>query len=110
MINRNAFVVRVKQPYIDWAASLDDSGVRPDSSSEPSMYLLPESHNEEHALELLADGYDSIFEAELFAWHTEPSGWPNARSFSMFREWFELTFVSLIVDLCEGPILDDEET
>ena len=109
MINRNAFLVRIKQPYITWAASLEDGdGALPDLCGEPSMYLLPECRNESHALELLAQAFDTIFEAELFAWYLEPSAWPQDRSLPMFHEWFELTYVSLIVDLCEGPIIDSD--
>ena len=107
MINRNAFVVRIKQPYIDWAVTLDDSGVEPSLSSEPSIYLVPESLNSAEALELLPQIYEPIFEAELFAWHTVPAAWPSNRSLAMFNDWFELTFISLIEDLCEGPITKD---
>ncbi|MDB2687205.1 hypothetical protein N9Y42_08325 [Mariniblastus sp.] len=101
-------MVRIKQPYIDWAMTLDDSGVLPDLIGEPSMYLLPECLNEAEAFEKLSHGYETIFEAELFAWYTEPTSWPANRSFAVFQDWFELTFVSLIHDLCEGPILDDD--
>ena len=30
MLNRAALIVRPKQPFLDWAASLDDSGLVPD--------------------------------------------------------------------------------
>ena len=108
MINRNAFAVRIKQPYLDWAATLDDSGVLPDLAGEPSIYLVPECHNEAEALELLPQIYKSIFQAELLAWHTEPSQWPDIRSLRTFSDWFELTFVSMIEDLGEGPILNQD--
>ena len=107
MINRSAVVVRVKQPYITWAGSLDDSGILPSEKGEPSMYLMPEIDNESHAWELLEHAHDTIFECELEAWHRERDNWPQNRSFTMFRLWFDITFVSLIEDLCEGPIIND---
>jgi len=71
------------------------------------MYLMPEYDDDAEGRALLEHGYDAIFDAELEAWHTERSNWPKDRSFSMFLEWFDITLVSLIEDLCEGPIFDD---
>lgn len=34
MINRGVLIVRPKQPFLDWAAGLDDSGVLPDVEGE----------------------------------------------------------------------------
>ena len=109
MINRSAVLVRFKQPYINWAGSLNDSDILPDETCEPSMYLIPEYDNESHALELLEHAYGTIFECELNAWHTASENWPQERSFTMFLQWFDLTFASLIEDLCEGPIIADNQ-
>ena len=58
---------------------------------------------------LLAKGFDIIFEAELEGWYTLELAWPQQRTFAMFREWFQITLCSCIEDLCEGPIVDDED-
>ena len=47
----------------------------------------------------------TYFDAELHAWRTRTSDWPANRTFEMFRDWFDVIFVSAISDLCEGPIL-----
>ena len=109
MINRSAVIIRPKEPYIQWAARLDDSGILPSATAEPSMYLMPEYDDDAGAWALLEHAFDAIFDTELEAWHTEPTDWPKNRSFSMFRDWFEITFVSLIEDLCEGPIVNDDD-
>ena len=109
MINRCAVIIRPGQPYIDWAAGLDDSGVLPDPDGEPAIYLIPDYDADAEAWELLSDCYDVIFEAELEGWHTVESDWPSGRTLAMFREWFEITLSSGVEDLCEGDIVDDED-
>jgi hypothetical protein len=54
MINRGVVIVRPKQPYLDWAAGLDDSGVVPDPNEEQTVYLLPSYDDEAEAWEILA--------------------------------------------------------
>ena len=54
MINRGVVIVRPKQPYLDWAAGLDDSGVVPDPNEEQTVYLLPSYDDEAEAWETLA--------------------------------------------------------
>jgi len=95
--------------YIDWAASLDDSGILPTTSGEPSSYLIPECRSVEHAWELIEHVYANIFCSELFAWHTQESNWPKNRSFIMFKDWFDVTIASVVIDLCEGVIVDDDD-
>ena len=109
MLNRGSVIVRPKQPYIDWASQLDDSGLVPSVEGEQTVYLVPEYDNDEHALQIIAQCFDIIFEAELSGWHLDESAWPKKRTFSMFLDWFSLEFHSVIEDLCEYEILDDED-
>ena len=37
MLNRGVVIVRPKQPYLDWAAGLDDSGIVPDPNGEQTV-------------------------------------------------------------------------
>src|SRR5215471_16399911 len=41
MLNRGVVIVRPKQPYLDWAAGLDDSELVPDPNAEQTVYLIP---------------------------------------------------------------------
>ncbi len=108
MINRGSVIVRPKQPFIDWAEKLDDSGLVPNPEGERTVYLIPEYDDDVEALEVLSKCFDIIFEEELMGWHTDESAWPKNRSFSMFREWFSFEFHSLVEDLCDYPLVDDE--
>src|SRR6476646_8201694 len=41
MLNHWVVIVRPKQPYVNWAAELDDSGVVPDVGGDKTIYLIP---------------------------------------------------------------------
>ncbi|MEM7061705.1 MAG: hypothetical protein AAF572_00855 [Cyanobacteria bacterium P01_B01_bin.77] len=80
----------------------------PDQNDEPTIYLISEYNNDSVAWAILEQIYDSIFRVELHAWHTRTSDWPANRTFDMFRDWFDITFVSAIADLGSGSILGDD--
>lgn len=108
MINRGSIIVRPKQPYLKWATQLDDSGILPDVKGEHTIYLIPEFNDDVEAIAILAKCFDIIFEEELHGWHTDESAWPKNRTFAMFREWFNFEFHSVVEDLCDYDIADDE--
>ena len=109
MLNRAVMIVRPKQPYIDWAAGLDDSGLVPDPEDEQTVYLIPSYQDEDEAWEIIEDLYEAVFESELYGWHTDESAWPQDRDFDLFQEWFEIELHSVVEDLCDYEIIDDEE-
>lgn len=109
MINRSAVLIRPKQPYIDWASTLDDSEVVPEIDGEKTIYLIPEYDSPEQGWIILRKYYEDIFENELLGWHTYEPEWPQDRSYKMFKEWFDIEFHSTIEDLVGGSIIDDIE-
>ena len=42
MLNRGVLIVCHARPFLEWAAGLDDSGVRPLVEGEQTVYLIPE--------------------------------------------------------------------
>ena len=90
-----------------WALGLDDSLV-PDTTGERNVYLVPSFESDDEAWEILETAYALIFENELWGWHTEPADWPQNRTIEMFRAWFDVELHSIVEDLCDGPIVDDE--
>ena len=109
MLNRSVLIVRPKQPYLNWAASLDESGPMPDPNDEQTIYLVPSFESEEEAQEILEDFYETVFESELGDWHTDEEAWPQDRDLKMFQEWFNVELHSVIEDLCDDEISDDED-
>ena len=109
MLNRSALIVRPKQPFLDWALQLDDSGLTPDVDGEQTVYLIPEVDDEAGLEKLLKSIFPEIFERELMSWDTEESSWPQRRTLSLFRQWFELEFHSGVEDLGDNEIENDED-
>jgi hypothetical protein len=109
MLNRAVLIVRAKQPYLGWAADVDDSGLEPDPDDDKTVYLIPPCEGDEEAKEILKNIYAEIFERELWAWHTEEQAWPQDRDFKMFQEWFDVEFHSVVEDLCDYEIEDGDD-
>ena len=108
MLNRGAVIVRPKEPFIEWARGLDDSGIVPDPTSERTIYLVPEYGDDNEAVEVLRLCFEAIFEDELYGWHLDERAWPENRTYDMFRDWFDVEFHSCVTDLCGDPLEDDE--
>jgi hypothetical protein len=109
MLNRGVLIVRPKQPYLDWAAGLDDSGLVPERDGEQAVYLIPSFEDDDEAWEIVEDIYVEVFERELEGWHTDESAWPPNRDFAMFTEWFDIELHSVVEDLADDEIEDDED-
>lgn len=109
MLNRSVVILTPRQPYLDWAAGLDDSGLAPDPEDEKTIYLIPEYGDDIEAMEILSRCYDIIFEMELEGWHLDESAWPVDRTFKKFRDWFAIEFHSVVEDLCDFPMVDDDD-
>jgi len=112
MINRSAIVVKAKQPFREWLLNLPDpvsEDITLDEiNNEPHIYLLPEYEMIDQEDALLAHFYDIVFEAELNGWWTDETNWPSNRSFQLFKEWFDVSFHSMIEDLVDEPLIDDD--
>jgi hypothetical protein len=108
MINRAVLMVRPEQPFLEWAAGLDDSGIVPDVDGERTVYLIPSYEMDEEAWEIIEEIYPVVFENELEGWHTEEAAWPKDRDFTMFQEWFSLELHSTVEDLCDYEIVEED--
>ena len=109
MLNRGVVIVRPAQPFLKWASELDDSGVTPDPHGEQTVYLVPSYDDDAEAWEILEEIFPTIFESELYGWHTEESAWPQSRTFAMFQQWFNIELHSVVEDLCADELVDDED-
>jgi len=104
-LNRAGFIIRPKEPYIEWAARTEgDSSLAEGLRNRAAVYLVPEDPTGREETPPLDDYFEEIFEYELEAWDTDDSKWPAARTLEMFLQWFEVSGQSIVVDLGEGPI------
>ncbi len=106
-VKRTAISIRPKQPYLDWANSLDEDGVKigPEFTPEENIYLIADSVDQPSDLEaLLEPYYEAIFKEELGAWHRFEADWPRRWDRATFLTWFEVEVHSLVLDLVGGWI------
>ena len=99
-LNRHLLIVRCRQPYLAWANTSCGPGPTLDESSEKyTAYLVDARESDVDGEKAIRDSWAEIFEDELAAWSTDESTWPRDRTLKMFREWFDVTFSAIVVDL-----------
>ena len=106
--NRTAVVVTPKQRFLDWLHAVDATSADltlVELLREPTVYLLPESASDEQAAEFLAEACGEIFKEQLNAWYRVPSAWPQDREIENFKRWFSYSFHSMMIDLCDEPLI-----
>ena len=105
-INRNAIVVKLKQPFFDWVNAVEPS-FSVTQKEEGTVYLIREKVSNEAIERWLSRNFDKIFVTELEGWLTIESDWPAKRTYKLFKEWFEVEIHSMIFDLEEFEIVKE---
>lgn len=103
-IDRNAIIVRPKEPFYDWLNSVFPEDKPTSSKDENNIYLVREMDNNEAVLKWVRKNYEKIFINELNDWYTDEEEWPDNRTYKMFVEWFEIEICSMILDLEDFPV------
>lgn len=107
LLNRAAVVVQPREPFLSWLRFADSDGADlalADLRRDPSIYLLPECDDDEALAVVLERKFQEIFEDQLRGWIDEPDLWPDPLTFDRFRDWFDISFHSMVADLVERPI------
>ena len=105
-INRNAIVVKPKQPLFDWINSIDPA-TPIYMVPEGTVYLLKEKDSNEQIEKWLQRNFDNIFQNELNNWYIDEKVWPQKRTYQLFKEWFTIEIHSMILDLEETAIIKE---
>jgi hypothetical protein len=112
MVNRSAITVTAKQPFLDWLYQLPNPvgcEITLDHvNEERHVYLVPDYELNSEREEILQEFFDLIWEIELDGWWTEESDWPVDRSLDEFKRWFDIKFHSLVEDLVNEPLFDED--
>ena len=106
-INRSLLILKPRQPFLDWAQTLNDRDkdlTLAELAEDSTAYLVPELWEDSDQNALLESSYDILFEEQLEGWWTDEAAWPRERNLKMFLDWFEVEFHSLVFDLCGEPI------
>ena len=110
MLNRSIIIIKVKEPFLNWLRSLpepENEITLDEINFDNTAYLLPEYEMDGEREKILADYFDIIFEDQLEDWWTDSTHWPKKRNFSIFKEWFNIEFHSLVLDLVDLPLVDE---
>ena len=109
-LNRSAIVVKIKQPYLDWANSLADPEPMSldEMNSETNIYLIQDYDSDDHLEKIVKSIHSNIFEAELDSWYRDKEFWPKERDYRTFMEWFEVMPHSMVFDMLEDDIEGEE--
>lgn len=102
IVNRNMFIVKPKQPYVDWINAQPDQETPVTLSyfhRDCHTFLFPEVLGNDEAYEYIQGFKLEIFAFELNSWIRDPNVWPKRRTSAIFDEWFDLEFHSMIMDL-----------
>src|SRR5690348_14965262 len=112
VLDLTAVIVTSRQPFLDWLKSVDDTSddlTLAVLNQDPSLYLLPESVNDEAAKRRLRKSCGEIFAEELDSWWRDQSVWPKDRSFRVFARWFDYRFHSMVFDLVQHAPIREED-
>ncbi len=110
IVNRSAVLLIARQSFIDWINRCPDPDLEmtlEDLNDEPTVYLIPEQDGRPD--DWLRRHFQKLFEEELESWCTDESLWPKDRSYAVFRQFFDVRFSSLVVDMTSEPIKTDED-
>lgn len=112
-VNRDALIIYPKQPVFDWANRIfeenEDYGpvdlTRHDSGT---VFLIEEQPSPEDFEDWIQANYEFFFMTMLEHWTPEESLWPESVSFPMFQEWFHAVYHSMVLDVEEDPLEQEE--
>lgn len=105
LVNRQAAVTYLQQPFVDWINSVEaQSGgstrlTIEEVNQEAHVYLLDYHENWQANLEYVDAFKPEIFEFELSAWYSDPGLWPEARSVEFIDRWLRINLHSMLIDL-----------
>ena len=110
MINRCVVIVRAREPFLQWLKSLPNpSDVSLEQANrDNTVYLLPEYGFDDEQEELIEQFFSIIFEEQLTGWWTDERDWPSNRDLATFKKWFDVEFHSVVFDLVDAPIEDED--
>ncbi len=110
-INRSIAIVKPTEVYLSWARKCDDvpeSLTLDDMRTDCMTFLIPAYNDQDEAEAFIREIFYDLFEMELESWNTDESTWPKKRDYATFREWFDLEFHSMVVDITSEELGYDE--
>jgi hypothetical protein len=110
-LNRQVAIIKPKEPYVNWINSLPgkmEQETVGTLQADCTAILLPHFDTDNESLNFVKKIYRTIFDYELYGWHTDENAWPLKRTFKLFQDWFNIEFHSEVIDFGKGPIVIEE--
>jgi hypothetical protein len=118
-INRQAILLRKKQPFVDWLTFTSKTHDPPkyrahfkldEVNRECHIYLIEDIEALDVAYEYIEFLKPSLFEAELSGWYNANAShlWPQDRSNDVFDNWFEIELHSMVIDIEKNSLKRDK--
>ena len=106
-VNRQALVVRPKQPVADW-----NNACAPDGPISAEI-TLANRHVILIDVETDLDDWLEVYGVLMFKWmlngcFTDPALWPEDLSVENFREWCDLELIDSVLDVSRASFRADE--
>ena len=74
-----------------------------------TIYLIPECDTKDEVREVLEELCEEIFVEQLDSWFRDMTTWPTDRSYEAFCRWFDVQYHSMLIDLCDEPLVNDSK-
>jgi len=117
-INRAALIVKLKKSFIDWLVytSREHDGedclkaeeIETEGFDSKHVYLIPAFDENEDYGKFLKKNYRGVFAHELSGWYTNPSMWPQDRSWKVFQQWLDCEIQTMVLDMCDDDFEHEE--
>ena len=103
--NRCAVRIEPNKLFIDWLNYTYEDYIDSSVKVLKASTFLIRDVEEDHLMEnWLKHNISKIFEIKLNNYCIDESLWPQKRTYSIFKKWFNIGFSDMIIDLEQGPI------
>lgn len=119
LLNRVAIIIYPKQPFVDWANSLnpgDEPMTLEFVQETPAVFLIGDNTEPEAGPDLMKICMNGIMVGWLGSFTDDEASWPKKRDWEFFNAWFDWVITPEVSDLEDDPIevyppedKDDEE-
>jgi hypothetical protein len=107
-INRNGFLIKPTKLFYDWVKYAYPKQSEWGEWPFGTFYLIPAVETLEDMEQWLEKNFDTVFKYMLDE-EGEEKDCPAKRDLSMFKQWFNIVWCDLVVDLGEERIIKSKD-
>jgi hypothetical protein len=113
-INRSAFWIRCRQPFVDWMNTLSNppkdhpAWTLEDANAHPEVFLVREYDHDTDFMERFNRHKSGHFQRMMEGWARSESECHKDMSAAEFDKWFEVVWSPMVMDLEDNEIEREE--